>query len=189
MILNYLNRHIKICKQLKIDDINDAISLISSKIAEQKKIMTCGNGGSAHTASHYITDWNKMYQLANKGQIRGISLVDNLGVITAYANDLCFDEIFSGQLRSLGDPGDLLIAVSGSGNSVNVIKAVETAKLMGISTLSVVGYDGGRLKEISEYSVHIESFDMQICEDFHLMFGHMVMKTICGYGIKNDINK
>lgn len=78
------------------------------------------------------------------------------------------------------DEGDLLIAVSGSGNSPNVVKAVEYANEASGNTLAVVGYDGGKLKEIAQNNVWIPSFDMQLCEDFHLMFGHMVMKTICG---------
>ena len=82
------------------------------------------------------------------------------------------------------DEGDLLVAISGSGNSSNILKAVEYANSIGGNTLAIVGYDGGKLKELSKNAVWVESFDMQLCEDVHLMFGHMVMKTLCGSSIK-----
>jgi D-sedoheptulose 7-phosphate isomerase len=82
------------------------------------------------------------------------------------------------------DEGDLLVAVSGSGNSPNVVKAVEYANSIGGNTLAVVGYDGGKVKKLANKAVWVESFDMQLCEDVHLMFGHMVMKALCEYSIQ-----
>lgn len=161
------------------------IDLIRAKFDAGKKIITCGNGGSASTASHYITDWNKMVNLATGRKFRGISLCDNIGLITAYANDVGYEEVFAGQLKALMDPGDLLVAISGSGNSPNVLKAVEYANSAGGETLAVVGYDGGKLMPMCTHSVLVPSFDMQICEDIHLMFGHMVMKTLCTASIIN----
>jgi D-sedoheptulose 7-phosphate isomerase len=170
---------------LDLDSLGVAINLIKKKFREQKKIITCGNGGSASTASHYITDWNKMVNLATGEKFRGVSLCDNIGLITAYGNDLSFDDVFSGQLSALADEGDLLVAISGSGNSPNVLKAVEFANTRGVQTLAVVGYDGGKLKQTCQYSFHVPSFDMQLCEDIHLMFGHLVMKTLCESSIKD----
>ena len=105
-------------------------------------------------------------------------------MITAYGNDISYDEVFSSQLKAIMDEGDLLVAISGSGNSPNVVKAVEYANSIGGDTLAVVGYDGGQVKKLSKTIVWVESFDMQLCEDVHLMFGHMVMKTLCGSSIK-----
>lgn len=181
---NYLSAHAELAGRLDHASINAAIGLIAAKFETGKKIFTCGNGGSASTASHYITDWNKMVNLATGRKFRGVSLCDNIGAITAYGNDLSFDEIFAGQLKSILDEGDLVIAVSGSGNSPNVLKAVEYANANGADTLAIVGYDGGKLKPIAKQSVHVPSFDMQLCEDVHLMFGHMVMKTLCGNEIR-----
>jgi D-sedoheptulose 7-phosphate isomerase len=178
-IANYLAAHAELGKQLDIEAFQRGIDLIRSKFESGKKIITCGNGGSASTASHYITDWNKMVNLATGKKFRGISLCDNIGVITAYGNDISYDEVFAGQLRAILDEGDLLIAISGSGNSPNVLKAVEYANANGADTLAVVGYDGGRLMPMAKHSVWVRSFDMQMCEDVHLMFGHMVMKTLC----------
>ena len=184
-ITAYLDAHEKLSKKLDFASIEKGIQLIDQKFKSGNKIFTCGNGGSASTASHYITDWNKMINIATGKKFRGISLCDNIGVITAYANDLSYEEIFSGQLKALFDPGDLLIAISGSGNSKNVINAVNYANQTGGDTLSIVGYDGGELMKISKNSILVPSFDMQLCEDVHLMIGHMVMKTLCGYSIKH----
>lgn len=181
---NYLKSHEKLFNLIDKEAIDSAINLINKKYEDGKKIITCGNGGSAHTASHFITDWNKMIFLATGKQFKGISLCDNIGIITAYSNDLNYNEIFSGQLTSILESGDLVIAVSGSGNSQNVIKAVEFANKHGSDTLAIVGYDGGELKKIAKYNFWVPCFDMQLCEDIHLMFGHMVMKSLCKIDIK-----
>lgn len=183
-IQNYFAAHAELAKCLDWKSIQAGVDLVKEKFLEGKKIITCGNGGSASTASHYITDWSKMANLATGRKFRGISLCDNIGLITAYGNDICYDEIFAGQLRAVMDPGDLVIAVSGSGNSPNVLKAVEYANTHGGFTLAIVGYDGGKLMPMARQSVLVPSFDMQLCEDIHLMFGHLVMKTLCGADIR-----
>ena len=99
--------------------------MVGEAFVRGSKIITCGNGGSASTASHYITDWTKMINIASNKKFRGFSLVDNIGLITSFGNDLSYDEVFSGQCRSILDEGDLLIAVSGSGNSPNIINALK----------------------------------------------------------------
>lgn len=183
-IENYFSAHLRVACSLDKTALQAAVDLIHAKFDAGKKIITCGNGGSAYTASHYITDWNKMINLATGRKFRGFSLCDNIGVITAFGNDLSYDEIFAGQLKAILDEGDLVIAISGSGNSPNVLKAVEYANANGGDTLAVVGYDGGKLLPLARQHILVPSFDMQICEDVHLMFGHMVMKTLCN----NNIN-
>ena len=174
-----------------VDDrsIKKSINLINDTIISNKKIFTCGNGGSASTASHYITDWNKMFNLATGKKLRGFSLCDNVGLITAYGNDLSYELIFSEQVNTLMDEGDLLIVISGSGNSPNILKAIEAAKKIGSKVLGVLGCDGGKALPLCDESYHVPSWDMQICEDIHLSFGHMVMKTICNESIKSLIDK
>ena len=176
----YLLAHQNLRKSLNFAEIDDAIAMIGEAVSNNKKIVTCGNGGSALTASHYITDWNKMINLATGKKFRGISLADNVGLITAFGNDLSYEDVFIGQARAILDEGDLLVAISGSGNSPNVIKVVEYANSVGARTLGIVGYDGGKIKQIAHKSVWVNSMDMKLCEDVHLMFGHMVMKTLCG---------
>jgi len=183
-ITNYFKAHGELLGRLNIPMFQAGVDLIKLKFDQGKKIITCGNGGSASTASHYITDWNKMVNIATGKKFRGVSLCDNVGLITAYGNDISYEEVFVGQLKAIMDEGDLLVAISGSGNSPNVVKAVDYANSIGGDTLAVVGYEGGRVKELSKTTVWVESFDMQLCEDVHLMFGHLVMKTLCGSSIK-----
>lgn len=178
-VSRYLAVHARLTSTLDERALQTGIDVIRRAFDAGKQIITCGNGGSAYAASHYITDWNKMVSLATGRKFRGVSLCDNIGMVTAFANDLSYEDVFAGQLRAILDPDDLVIAVSGSGNSRNVVKAVEYAKQSGARTLAIVGYDGGRLKEIADHNVWVPSFDMQICEDVHLMFGHMVMKALC----------
>lgn len=180
----YLNAHASLVAALDAGSLQGAVDLVDRAYSEGKQVITCGNGGSASTASHYITDWNKMGNLATGRRFHGVCLCDNVGLITAYANDISYDEVFAGQLKAIMMPGDLVIAVSGSGNSPNVVKAVEYANANGGVTLAIVGYDGGALKRVASHCFLVPSFDMQLCEDLHLMFGHLVMKTICGSSIR-----
>ena len=107
-------------------------------------------------------------------------MCDNIGIVTAYANDISYEKVFSEQLKSLASAGDLLITISGSGDSKNILNAIETAKDMKLKTLGLLGFGGGKASKMVDCSVVVDSKDMQLCEDFHLMFGHMVMKKLCG---------
>jgi D-sedoheptulose 7-phosphate isomerase len=182
-IENYIKQHNLVVKNLNYKEIESAINLIKDKIKKGKRVAVCGNGGSAVAASHYITDWNKMVYIHTKMKFNGICLSDNVGLITAYSNDLSYDDVFSEQVKNLLEPDDLLITLSGSGNSENVVKATEVANNLGVSTLTICGYDGGKLKKISDNHVWIRSMDMQLCEDAQTVFGHMVMKDLCGCGL------
>ena len=184
---NYIHEHQKVLDRLNEDSLQAAINMVGRAFEAGKKIVTCGNGGSASTASHYITDWAKMINLATNEKFRGFSLVDNVGLITAYGNDLSYEDVFSGQCKALLDEGDLLIAVSGSGNSPNILSALRQANEMGAHTLGILGYDGGEAAKIAQHSFIVPSFDMQVCEDIHLMFGHMVMKTYCQLDIRGVV--
>lgn len=178
-VSQYLAAHERLAPMLDRQAFQSGIDVVRAAFDAGRQIFTCGNGGSAHTASHMITDWSKMVTLATGRRFRGISLCDNVGLVTAFANDVAYDEIFAGQLKSLLDQGDLVVAISGSGNSPSVVKAVEYANAAGADTLAVVGYDGGALKRVAKHSVWVPSFDMQLCEDVHLLFCHMVMKALC----------
>ena len=183
-IAAYLAAHARLAGKLDQRAFQAGVDIVRHAFEAGRQIITCGNGGSAYAASHYVTDWNKMVNLATGRKFRGVSLCDNIGIVTAFANDVSFDQVFAGQLRSILEAGDLVIAVSGSGNSPNVVRAIEYANEAGAETLAVVGYDGGILKRIAKVSVWVPCYDMQLCEDVHLMFGHMVMKTLCGSGIE-----
>jgi D-sedoheptulose 7-phosphate isomerase len=184
-IPNYFEEHNRVLSKIDTESLHLSIEEVVKAFERGAKIITCGNGGSASTASHYINDWSKMINLATGKKFRGFSLVDNVGLVTAYGNDLSYDEVFSGQCAAILDEGDLLIVVSGSGNSPNIVNAVNKANEIGATTLAILGYDGGDVANVSQKVFLVPSFDMQVCEDIHLMFGHMVMKTLCGSLIRS----
>ena len=145
-----------------------------------RQLFICGNGGSAGNAIHLANDF--LYGVAShvdKPGMRVEALAANSAVLTCLANDVGYEEIFAEQLRVKGQSGDLLIVLSGSGNSENVVKATNVANEMKVNTLAICGYDGGKLKQVSKNSVWIRSNDMQLCEDAQTVFGHMVMKSLC----------
>ena len=178
-IENYIKQHNLVIENFDHQEVENAINLIKRIVENKKRVAVCGNGGSAVAASHYITDWNKMVYTHLGLRFNGICLSDNIGLITAYSNDLSYANVFSEQVKNLLHEGDLLITLSGSGNSENVIKATNVANEMKVNTLAICGYDGGKLKQVSKNSVWIRSNDMQLCEDAQTVFGHMVMKSLC----------
>ena len=141
-------------------------------------VFLCGNGGSAGNASHLANDL--IYGVAKKkGEgIKSISLSDNSSVITCLANDVGYENIFSEQLAVLGKKGDILIALSGSGNSSNIISVVHEAHSLGIKSHAILGFDGGECKKIVNNSIHFDINDMQLSEDLQLIVGHMLMKWL-----------
>ena len=176
--LSYLSQLVNLLHSLNHTEIDDCVDTITDYVDSDNRIFTCGNGGSATTASHYVTDWAKMTFLHTDRKINISCLSDNIGLVTAYANDIDYKEIFAEQLKYSAKPNDLLIVVSGSGNSPNIINALIQAKKMEMRTLGVLGFDGGKAKELCDYHFHVKSFDMQLCEDLHLIFGHIVMKAL-----------
>ena len=168
-------------------EISEVIGLLKECIYSNNAIYTCGNGGSASTASHLIVDWVKMYYEHRQQKIRAYCFNDNPGVLTAYGNDIEYNSIFSMQVKSSLQPNDLLFIISGSGNSQNVINAALEAAKQKVKTIAFVGYDGGKLKNVCDYCVHIPSFDMQICEDLHLSLGHVIMKAITGMPVISQV--
>jgi D-sedoheptulose 7-phosphate isomerase len=176
---DYFKRLSSVIQTLDLAQFARAIEIIERKWKEQKQIIAFGNGGSALTALHFITDWNKAIFKSHGRPFRGRSLLDNIGLLTALGNDISFQDIFVEQLRNVATPGDLIVAVSGSGNSENVIRAVDYANDIGCETIGLVGFSGGRLKERVSQAVWAPVNDMQLCEDIHSIFGHMVMQKLC----------
>ncbi len=177
---HYLSRLSDSLVALDRASIDNGVAVIHAAWQRGAQIITLGNGGSSMTALHFCTDWSKMIPMATGRPILGRSLVDNMGLIMAYGNDLSFDDVFAEQLKNILRPGDLVVAISGSGNSENVIRAVDHANAHGGETLGLSGFSGGRLRERAKHSVWVRSNDMQICEDAHAIFGHIVMQKLCG---------
>ncbi len=137
-----------------------------------------GNGGSAALASHLACDFGKGTVAPNRRRFRTVSLSDNVPLMTALANDLAYEDIFSEQLADLAKREDAVLAISGSGNSPNVIKGLEMARKMGLQTFSVTGYSGGRVKPLSDLCLVIPSDNMQHIEDLHLCATHAIFRAI-----------
>ena len=143
-----------------------------------RQVFLCGNGGSAANAIHLANDF--LYGVANrtgKG-IRAQALSSNSAVITCLANDISYEQIYTEQLAVLGQPGDLLIALSGSGNSPNIQAVLRQAKKMEIKSYAVLGFSGGVCKTLADMSIHFPIDDMQISEDLQLIIGHMLMQWL-----------
>jgi D-sedoheptulose 7-phosphate isomerase len=176
---DYLGRLKVVLDSLDRSQIDNAVGVIARAWQSGKQIITLGNGGSSLTALHFINDWNKSISMATGTPFRGRSLVDNMGLVMAYGNDNSFQDIFIEQLKNVLQEGDLVIAISGSGNSENVIRAVDYANDHQATTLGLCGYRGGRLKEKAQHVVWADVDDMQLSEDVHAIFGHIVMQRLC----------
>jgi D-sedoheptulose 7-phosphate isomerase len=160
--------------------LDNAVSVIHAAWQRGAQIITCGNGGSAMTALHFVTDWGKLVPMTTGRPLRARSLLDNIGLLTAYANDVSYADVFAGQLQNILIADDVVIAISGSGNSPNVIKAIEFANATGAETVGLCGFNGGLLRQVAKHVVWVPADDMQLCEDAHAIFGHIVVQTLCG---------
>jgi D-sedoheptulose 7-phosphate isomerase len=178
----YFDKLTQTVKALELAEFDKGISLLEQALKNNKPVFTFGNGGSGSTASHFICDWIKGISYGQEKRLRGICLNDNMPTVLAYANDVSYDSVFVEQLKNFLEPGSLVIGISGSGNSKNVLNAIEYANGKGAVTLGLCGYDGGKLKKIAQNSVWVRINDMQITEDLHLSFGHMAMQKISGVG-------
>ena len=142
-------------------------------------IFACGNGGSASTASHFCQDLAKSTICGDHAaRLRVVALTDSVSALTAWANDHGYQAVFEQPLRALGRPGDLLIAISGSGNSPNVLGAVRYANMSGISTFALTGFDGGELKRLAQDGVHVEAAEMELAENAHMVILHHVVCAV-----------
>ncbi|HUJ82383.1 MAG TPA: SIS domain-containing protein [Candidatus Acidoferrales bacterium] len=137
-----------------------------------------GNGGSAALASHLATDMGKGTVAGERARLRVISLTDNVPLMTAWANDFGYDNIFAEQLRGLVQRGDLAFAISGSGNSKNVVLGIEAAREAGATAMVLTGFDGGRVKELCELCLVVPSNNMQHVEDAHLCAAHAIFTAV-----------
>jgi D-sedoheptulose 7-phosphate isomerase len=175
---NYIQNLHKSLLSIHDDDFANLENLFLEAYRLKKNIFFCGNGGSAGNANHIVNDF--LYGVRKKtGEgFRIKSLVSNQSVITCLANDCGYEDIFSEQLAVYGDKGDLLVCLSGSGNSKNIINVIECANKKEIKTISILGYDGGKAKEISDYSIHLNINDMQFAEDFQLIIFHALMQSL-----------
>lgn len=175
----YLSKLMRLLGVIDRAQVDNAVKVIADAWQAGRQIITLGNGGSSLTALHFINDWNKSIFMASGKPFRGRSLIDNMGLVMSYGNDVSFQDIFVEQLKNVLQAGDLVIAISGSGNSENVLRAVRYANDNGGITLGLCGYRGGKLKQAAQHVVWADVDDMQLSEDVHAIFGHIVMQRLC----------
>lgn len=174
----YYEKEIAAIRSIDFSEVDKAVLAIKAAYERGGTIYTFGNGGSAATASHMVCDFNKGISESLDKKFNVICLNDNTSIIMAIANDRSYDDIFYAQLENKLQAKDLVIAISGSGNSMNIIKAVQYAKTVGCKVVGMTGYSGGKLKELADYHMHVPIDDMQIAEDLHLSFNHMMYQVL-----------
>jgi D-sedoheptulose 7-phosphate isomerase len=178
-IKEYLRKEIEIIGALDATVINAAMNLLSDVFEAGETVYIFGNGGSSATASHYANDFNKGISEYTKKKFKFICLNDNVPTVMAIANDIGFEEVFRFQLEGRLASGDIVIAISGSGNSPNVVNAVEYAKKQGNKSIGITGYGGGKLRNLVDIEMNAPVNSMQITEDIHMIFDHLIMSIFC----------
>lgn len=175
---DYFATFINTLRQIDVSELVRFINEIELAVSHGRSIYVMGNGGSSSTASHIQSDLgNTVYQLKGK-RINVHCLSDNVATITAIANDYSYDLIYVRQLQGRVNKGDLVIAVSGSGNSRNIINAVAYAKSVQANIVAMTGYDGGEVKKIADIHLNVPIDNMQISEDIHLLFNHLITHVL-----------
>jgi D-sedoheptulose 7-phosphate isomerase len=158
--------------------VDRMVEVIWRGYEDGRTLFLFGNGGSAALASHIACDIGKGTIAGHRKRLKTIALTDNVALITAWANDKAYEEIFSEQLQSLAEGGDIALAISGSGNSPNVIRGLEAARRMGVQTLVLTGFEGGRAKPLADFCLVVPSDSMQHIEDAHLCATHAIFLAV-----------
>lgn len=177
-IYNYLNLIKDTIDKLDRVEIEKTVEAFMRVYHAEKTIYIFGNGGSAASATHATGDFVKGASYGLEKRFKVMSLVDNLPALMAIANDISYDDIFVEQLKNFIQPGDLVIGISGSGNSKNVVKAMEYARQKGVQTVAFCGYKGGKIKELADISIHSVALDMEVAEDIHMMVFNVIKKEV-----------
>lgn len=174
-IKRYLDELKRALDDLNPEEISKIIEVLKKAHENKKRIFVMGNGGSAATANHFTCDFGKNAIRDDDRRIKIISLSDNISYITAYGNDMGYEYVFVEQLKNLMEPGDIVIAISASGNSPNIIKAVEYAREKGSVVIGLTGGKGGKLKELADISVVANINTYEQIEDIHMIITHMIV--------------
>ena len=170
----YKNELLQAIESLDLQKVGDAIQILTRARDEGRRIFVCGNGGSASTASHFATDLLKGASYGRSSRFRVLALTDSLPTITAYSNDVGYESAFVEQLKNFAEPGDVVVAISSSGNSPNVLRVVEYGNSIGCRTIALTGRDGGRLGPLAELDIRISHSHTGRIEDLHLIVLHMI---------------
>ena len=164
-------------QQLPYSSIQQIIAVILRACEQQRTLFVFGNGGSAATASHMMCDLSKGTAASDR-RLKVIALTDNVPLLTAWANDVGYEHIFSEQLKTFVQSGDVVLAISGSGNSASILEGLKTARASGAITLGMAGYQGGRMKELCDICAVVPSDDIQVVEDLHHAIAHSILTAL-----------
>jgi D-sedoheptulose 7-phosphate isomerase len=174
----YLDRTAALAQRMPLDAIEAVVERLMAAGDADRTVFILGNGGSAATASHFANDVAKGDVTGSPRRLRVLALTDNVPLLTAWANDTDYHRVFAEQLRTFVRPGDVVIGVSASGRSANVLAAMELARDAGAYTIGFTGQSGGRLKDLVDHCVHVPSDDVQHIEDLHLVAFHLVYTSL-----------
>ncbi|MCC7346626.1 MAG: SIS domain-containing protein [Variibacter sp.] len=171
---DYQDQLIDTIRGIDLDKVNQAIEWFREARANGRRIFVCGNGGSASTASHFACDMVKGASYQRPTRFRIMALTDQMPTISAYSNDVGYECVFVEQLKNFAEPGDIVMGISGSGNSPNVLRALEYANETGCRTIGLSGRDGGRLAPLAQLNIHVPVPHMGRIEDAHMIVCHMI---------------
>jgi len=184
-IKEYFEKLSKVLSSIDSNEILNVIRILKKARDNGNNIFTMGNGGSASTASHFVNGLSQGATVKNEPRFKAIALTDNIPNLLAYANDIGYENIFVEQLKNLLENNDIVIGISGSGNSKNIIKAIHYANRHHAVTIGFFGFDGGELKKIVRYPIYVKCNEMEIVEDIHLSITHLIST----YFRKNRLSK
>lgn len=170
---NYIGRLQQTLASIDLGQVNQFIALLEKARAEDRQVFFCGNGGSASTANHMACDFLKGCSYGKKERFRVISLSESIPTMTAYGNDVGYEMIFVEQLKNFAQAGDVFVAISGSGNSANVVNAMNYANQIGCETVALSGFAGGKIGPLAKLHINVPSDHMGRIEDGHMIVLHM----------------
>jgi len=179
---DYVNTLIRVLQGPEIQGAEQYARIFLQAWETGKRIYICGNGGSAGNAIHLANDFTYGAGVRRGIGLRIEALPANASVLTCLANDIGYDKVFSEQLRVKAESSDVLVVLSGSGNSANVVSALKMGNQLGMITLAIVAFDGGRCKNLAKHPMHFPIHDMQVAEDLQLIVGHIVMRRLYELG-------
>ncbi|HEY3175143.1 MAG TPA: SIS domain-containing protein [Candidatus Polarisedimenticolia bacterium] len=177
----YLSEASSILGRIPVEVLERIFRVLCDAYHADRQVILMGNGGSAALASHFAVDLGKGTARPDRQRFRVLSIVDNTPVMTAYANDFSYADVFSEQIRTLASPGDVVFGISGSGNSPNVLNGLKAARERGAVTVALTGYRGGKVVEMADVTLVVPSDDMQHIEDCHLSLTHLFMQAMCEF--------
>jgi D-sedoheptulose 7-phosphate isomerase len=174
----YLDSVSRLLAQLPAEPLVGIVDRLLEAYRSGRRLLLLGNGGSAATASHLVADFQKCVYLAGGKTFQALAVTDSMPLITAWANDTSYENVFAEQVRTWTQPDDLVLAISGSGNSPNVLRAVTVARECGAYTIGLAGFQGGKLKALVHECIVVPSDNMQQIEDVHMVIGHVLFRRM-----------